>query len=37
MMLRALEAGLAENGISGPQAAAVKQATGRHLKLVKSA
>jgi hypothetical protein len=37
MMLRALEAGLAENGITGPAAAAVKQATGRHLKLVKSA
>jgi hypothetical protein len=36
MMLRALEAGLAENGISGPQAAAVKQATGRHLKLAKA-
>ena len=36
MLLRALEAGLAENGITGPQAAAVKQATGRHLKLIKS-
>lgn len=36
MLLRALEAGLAENGITGPKAAAVKQATGRHLKLIKS-
>jgi hypothetical protein len=36
MLLRALEAGLAENGITGPQAAAVKQATGRHLKLIKT-
>jgi hypothetical protein len=37
MLLRALDAGLAENGISGPQAAAIKQATGRHLKVVKTA
>jgi hypothetical protein len=36
MMLRALEAGLAENGIIGPQATAVKQATGRHLRLVRA-
>jgi hypothetical protein len=36
MLLRALEAGLAENGISGPMAAAIKQATGRHLKVVKA-
>ena len=36
MLLRALEAGLAENGITGPVAAAVKQATGRHLRLIKS-
>lgn len=36
MLLRALEAGLAEHGITGPQAAAIKQATGRHLRLVKS-
>ena len=37
LLLRALDAGLAENGITGPQAAAVKQATGRHLRLVRSA
>lgn len=37
MLLRALEAGLAENGIVGPQASAVKQATGRHLRVVRSA
>jgi hypothetical protein len=37
MMLRALEAGLAENGISGPQATAVRQATSRHLRIVKEA
>lgn len=36
MLLRALEAGLAEHGITGPQAAAIKQATGRHLRLVKA-
>lgn len=36
MLLRALEAGLAENGITGPQATAVKQATGRHLRLVRA-
>jgi hypothetical protein len=37
MLLRALEAGLAEHGITGPQATAVKQATGRHLKVLKAA
>lgn len=37
MLLRALEAGLAENGIVGPQASAVKLATGRHLKVVRAA
>lgn len=36
MLLRALEAGLAENGITGPKALAVKQATGRHLRIVKA-
>jgi hypothetical protein len=36
MLLRALEAGLAEHGITGPQAAAIKQATGRHLRLIKT-
>ena len=37
MLLRALEAGLAEHGITGPQAAAIKQATGRHLRVLKAA
>lgn len=37
MLLRALEAGLAEHGITGPQAASIKQATGRHLRLLKAA
>ena len=37
MLLRALEAGLAEHGITGPQATAIKQATGRHLKVLRAA
>lgn len=37
MLLRALEAGLADHGITGPQAAAIKQSTGRHLKVLKGA
>lgn len=37
MLLRALEAGLAEHGITGPKAAAIKQSTGRHLKVLKGA
>jgi hypothetical protein len=36
MLLRALEAGLAENGIVGPQAFAVKAATGRHLRIARA-
>jgi hypothetical protein len=36
MLLRALEAGLAEHGITGPAAEAIKQATGRHLKVLKA-
>lgn len=37
MLMKALEAGLAEHGIKGAEATAIKQATGRHLRIVKSA
>lgn len=37
MLKQALDAGLAERGITGAEAAAIKQATARHLRIVKSA
>jgi hypothetical protein len=37
MLMNAIDAGLDENGIRGAEATAIKQATGRHLRIVKGA